>query len=96
MKATYTSLLVVAMLTLLLSNQIQVSVAVTCSAVQLAPCLGAMMSSGTQPSKACCDKLREQKPCLCGYMRDPNLRQYVNTQNAKKVANTCNAPLPNC
>ncbi|KAI3914587.1 hypothetical protein MKW92_007068 [Papaver armeniacum] len=96
MKTAYTSLLVITMLTLLLSNQIQVSVAVTCSAVQLAPCLGAIMSSKTKPSQACCDKLREQKPCLCGYMRDPNLRQYVDTPNGKKVADTCDAPLPNC
>ncbi|KAI3975904.1 hypothetical protein MKX01_041125 [Papaver californicum] len=87
MKTTYTSLLIITMLNLLLSNQ-KVSVAVTCSPVQLAPCLGAIMSSSTPPSKACCNKLREQKPCLCGYMRDPNLKQYVNTPNGKKVANT--------
>ncbi|MCL7040861.1 hypothetical protein MKW94_020196 [Papaver nudicaule] len=97
MKTAYTSLLVIAMmLTLLFSNQIQVSVAVTCSPVQLAPCLGAIMSSSTPPSNACCSRLREQKPCLCGYMKDPTLKQYVNTPNGKKVANTCDVPLPNC
>ncbi|KAI3914590.1 hypothetical protein MKW92_031216 [Papaver armeniacum] len=96
MKVTYTSVLVMAMLSLLLSSQVLVSTAVTCSPVQLASCAGAMMSSSTPPSSSCCASLREQKPCLCGYLRDPSLREYVNSPNSRKVANTCNVPLPNC
>ncbi|OVA04949.1 Bifunctional inhibitor/plant lipid transfer protein/seed storage helical domain [Macleaya cordata] len=93
MKVTYSSVLLIAMVLLL--SKAQVSTAVTCSAVQLAPCLGAITGS-TPPSSACCTRLRAQKPCLCGYLRDPTLRQYVNTPNARKVANTCGVPLPNC
>ncbi|WJX77191.1 hypothetical protein P8452_60521 [Trifolium repens] len=69
--------------------------AVTCSPLQLSPCLGAF-TSNSQPSADCCNKLREQKPCLCQYVRNPNLRQYVNSPNARKVASSCGVTIPNC
>uniref|UniRef100_A0A803M495 Bifunctional inhibitor/plant lipid transfer protein/seed storage helical domain-containing protein n=1 Tax=Chenopodium quinoa TaxID=63459 RepID=A0A803M495_CHEQI len=62
--------------------------AVTCSPVQLSPCAPAIMSNQT-PSKACCDKLKEQKPCLCGYKKNPTLKPYVDSPGAKRVASTC-------
>nr|ALT21495.1 lipid transfer protein 9.5 [Chelidonium majus] len=93
MKVTYIAVLLTAMVLLL--SEAQVSNAASCSAIELAPCLGAIMSS-SPPSGACCSKLSEQKPCLCQYMRDPNLRQYVNTPGARSVSNACRVPLPNC
>lgn len=68
---------------------------VTCTVTELSPCLAAITSSAP-PSSLCCSKLREQKPCLCGYLRNPNLKQYVNSPNARKVASTCGVPYPNC
>ncbi|KAL2896550.1 Non-specific lipid-transfer protein 2 [Bienertia sinuspersici] len=62
--------------------------AVTCSAVQLSPCAPAIMSN-QKPSPACCSKLKEQKPCLCGYLKNPSLRPYINSPGAKRVASTC-------
>nr|ACM78623.1 non-specific lipid-transfer protein type 2 [Tamarix hispida] len=76
----------VAAITLL--GEADIAEAATCNPVGLSPCAGAMSGSGP-PSKLCCSKLREQKPCLCGYYRDPNLRQYVDSPNAKKVATAC-------
>lgn len=76
-------------------SQLHVAEAVTCNPTELSPCLPAIQSSA-QPSKVCCDKLREQKPCLCGYLRNPNLKQYVNSPNAKKVISTCRIPYPQC
>lgn len=64
------------------------SEAATCSPVQLSPCAPAIMSN-KPPSGACCARLRQQRPCLCGYLRNPTLRRYVNSPGAKRVASTC-------
>ncbi|CAL0317315.1 unnamed protein product [Lupinus luteus] len=69
--------------------------AVTCSPVELSPCLGSITSS-SPPSSTCCQKLREQRPCLCGYIKNPNLGQYVNSPGARRVASTCGVPYPTC
>ncbi|CAF2154226.1 non-specific lipid-transfer protein 2-like [Brassica rapa] len=69
--------------------------AVTCSPMQLSPCASAITSS-SQPSALCCAKLKEQKPCLCGYMRNRSLRRFVSSPNARKVSNRCKLPIPRC
>ncbi|KAI8031936.1 hypothetical protein LOK49_LG01G03492 [Camellia lanceoleosa] len=69
--------------------------AVTCNPTELSPCIDAYTSS-KPPSTTCCVKLREQKPCLCGYKKDPNLSQYVNSPNTKRIANACGVPIPTC
>ncbi|XP_010534224.1 PREDICTED: non-specific lipid-transfer protein 2-like [Tarenaya hassleriana] len=70
--------------------------AVTCSPLELSPCAAAITSAKTPPSGQCCQKLREQKPCLCGYLKNPTLRSFVSSPNAKKVSTKCNLPFPNC
>ncbi|KAL9231312.1 hypothetical protein vseg_006554 [Gypsophila vaccaria] len=62
--------------------------AVTCSPIQLSPCAPAIMSN-KKPTPACCAKLNEQKPCLCGYKKNPVLQKYVNSPGAKRVSATC-------
>lgn len=69
--------------------------AANCSPIELSPCLGAI-TSNAPPSTNCCSKLREQRPCLCGYIKNPNLRQYVNSPGSKRVASACNVVIPNC
>ncbi|XP_047152909.1 probable non-specific lipid-transfer protein AKCS9 [Vigna umbellata] len=66
-----------------------------CSPAELSPCLPAI-TSGSSPSGACCTKLKQQKPCLCGYLQNPSLKQYVNSPNAKKVLSACGVPYPKC
>ncbi|PON91156.1 Bifunctional inhibitor/plant lipid transfer protein/seed storage helical domain containing protein [Trema orientale] len=78
-----------------LLSEAPTSEAVTCSVYELSSCLSAI-TYGTTPSSQCCSKLYEQKPCLCGYLKDPNLSQYVNSANAKKVAYYCNVSYPSC
>lgn len=76
----------------------QVSTAVTCNLMDLSPCLPAMTSPAA-PTAGCCSKLRQQRSCFCGYLRDPKYkayRQYLNSPNAKKVATTCRVPFPKC
>ncbi|KAK7853846.1 non-specific lipid-transfer protein 2 [Quercus suber] len=52
--------------------------------------------TSTPPSSLCCHNVREQRPCLCEYLKDPNLKQYINSPNARKVASTCGVSFPNC
>ncbi|KAI4320318.1 hypothetical protein MLD38_033814 [Melastoma candidum] len=71
--------------------------AVTCSAMELSPCLPALLSpSPSPPSMQCCSKLREQKPCLCGYIKNPALARYFKSPNARNVAKSCGVPIPTC
>lgn len=98
MKGGYTTksvaLMAVAMMVVMMVVEVQVTKAVTCSAIQLSPCLEAITKS-QKPTAACCNKLREQKPCLCGYIKDPNLKKYVNSPGARNVARACGVTI-NC
>ncbi|KAI7749610.1 hypothetical protein M8C21_030123 [Ambrosia artemisiifolia] len=84
-----------ATLVLLVLAYSHVSMAVTCAPAQLAPCASAI-SSSSPPSKLCCTKLTQQKPCLCKYIKNPSLRSYVTSPNAKKVARICRVAVPKC
>ncbi|XP_038702401.1 non-specific lipid-transfer protein 2-like [Tripterygium wilfordii] len=86
---------VMVVVVVMLATQIHMSQAVTCNVSELSPCAPAI-SSGAAPSSACCSKLKEQSPCLCGYLKNPNLKQFVNSPNARKVANSCGVPFPKC
>ncbi|KAK8557664.1 hypothetical protein V6N13_008034 [Hibiscus sabdariffa] len=87
--------LCVAVAVVLFSGEIGTTEAVTCNPTQLSPCIQAFTSSAA-PSTACCSKLKELQPCLCGYIKNPSLKQYVNNPNAKRVASTCKVPYPKC
>ena len=95
MKKVSNVALCMVMVVVILAAEAGVTKAVNCNAVELSPCLGAFTSSAA-PSEACCNKLREQKPCLCGYLRNPNLKPYVNSPNARRVSTTCRVPFPRC
>ncbi|KAK8498451.1 hypothetical protein V6N13_100053 [Hibiscus sabdariffa] len=95
-RVSFVALCVVALAVVVtFSGEIQTAEAVTCNPNQLASCLPAF-SSGASPSTTCCAKLKEQKPCFCGYLKNPALGQYVNTPNAKKVATRCGVQYPQC
>ncbi|KAB2064909.1 hypothetical protein ERO13_A09G049400v2 [Gossypium hirsutum] len=93
MKASYIALC--AVMVILLAEAVGVSTAVTCSPTQLSSCVSAITSS-SPPSQLCCSKIKEQKPCLCQYLKNPNLKKFINTGNARKVASTCGTPFPKC
>ncbi|XP_075524173.1 non-specific lipid-transfer protein 2-like [Primulina tabacum] len=87
--------LAILVLVMFLAEVELVSGAVTCNPLQLSPCAAAIISS-SNPSATCCNKLKEQKPCLCQYMMNPNLQKFINSPGAKKVAYFCDAPFPTC
>ncbi|GLT66465.1 hypothetical protein SLA2020_388290 [Shorea laevis] len=93
MKAS--SYIAVCALLVLLLAKAEVTMAVTCNPTQLSPCVSAI-TSASAPSTVCCSKIKEQKPCLCQYLKNPNLKKFVNSPNARKVANTCGTPFPKC
>ncbi|XVF31573.1 hypothetical protein REPUB_Repub17cG0002300 [Reevesia pubescens] len=92
---SFVALCAVALVMLQFSGETRMAVAVTCDPSQLSSCLASLTSS-TPPSPTCCSKLKEQQPCLCGYLKNPALKQYVNSPNAKRVANTCGVATPKC
>ncbi|KAM3299756.1 hypothetical protein ACQJBY_040985 [Aegilops geniculata] len=69
--------------------------AATCNALQLSPCAGAIVGNAA-PTAVCCSRMKAQRPCMCQYARDPNLKQYVNSPNGKKVLAACKVPVPSC
>ncbi|KAI5330455.1 hypothetical protein PRUPE_5G224300 [Prunus persica] len=96
MKASYSYIAIALYLVVVvLLGKADVSMAVTCNPTELSPCAGAITSS-TPPSTICCTKIKQQKPCLCQYLNNPNLKKFVNTPNARKVARTCGTPFPKC
>ncbi|KAF3444301.1 hypothetical protein FNV43_RR13991 [Rhamnella rubrinervis] len=92
---SYLALCATVTVALMLLCDTRMAEAATCSATQLSPCVGPI-TSGSPPSSLCCSKLKEQKPCLCGYLKDPNLKRYVSSPNARKVASACGVPYPKC
>lgn len=94
MKCLAVSVMVVLVLGLV--EAAEATEAVSCNPLQLAPCANAISSSTTPPTAECCSRLKEQKNCLCSYMKDPKLQRFVASPNAKKVAIACGSPFPNC
>ncbi|KAE8662390.1 Non-specific lipid-transfer protein 2 [Hibiscus syriacus] len=92
---SFVALCVVALAVVTLSGEIFSAEAVTCDPMQLNACIPAF-SSGATPTATCCGKLKQQQPCFCTYIKNPALKQYVNSPNAKKVASTCGVPFPKC
>ncbi|XP_057765848.1 non-specific lipid-transfer protein 2-like [Salvia miltiorrhiza] len=93
--STKTACLAILAVAILVVAQVEVASGVTCNPLQLSPCASAITSSG-KPSGACCAKLKEQRPCLCQYMRNPNLQKFIKSPGAKKVSSACHIPYPKC
>ncbi|KAK9226752.1 hypothetical protein WN943_011800 [Citrus x changshan-huyou] len=74
MKISYAAICIV--FVLLLSEAELSMGAMTCNPLELSPCASAITGANA-PSAICCSKLKEQRICLCQYMKDPNLRKAV-------------------
>ncbi|OEL33786.1 hypothetical protein BAE44_0005195 [Dichanthelium oligosanthes] len=59
-----------------------------CDPLALRPCAPAVIY-GARPSGECCAKLREQKPCLCRYIKNPDLGRYINSPEGRRIAAVC-------
>ncbi|KAI3833113.1 hypothetical protein MKX03_007460 [Papaver bracteatum] len=84
----------VALFAMMMMSNMSESMA-ACVAAELQPCLSAI-TSPAPPTPLCCTKLKQQQSCLCQYVKDPNLDKYVNSPNAKKMAQKCGVPIPKC
>lgn len=65
-----------------------------CNALELRPCQHAVQSNSA-PSATCCSRLNDQKSCLCGYLRNPILKPYINSPGSRRVAQECGVEV-NC
>ncbi|KAJ0041924.1 hypothetical protein Pint_18724 [Pistacia integerrima] len=86
--------LMLSLVVMVLIKEVHVAEA-ACNPTELSSCASSVISAA-KPSRACCSKLRKQKACLCGYLKDPNLRKYVNFPNARKAVSSCGITLPQC
>ncbi|XVF24465.1 hypothetical protein REPUB_Repub13aG0130300 [Reevesia pubescens] len=66
--------------------------AVNCDRWELFPCVPAVLDP-EPPSEACCIKLREQRDCLCGYIKDiipPEMsKTFLENPKPREIAKTC-------
>ncbi|KAK8517728.1 hypothetical protein V6N13_127885 [Hibiscus sabdariffa] len=93
---SFVSLCAVALVAVLVfSGETRTVEAVTCDVSELSPCMAAI-TSPIPPSTTCCSKLKEQKPCFCQYLKNPTIKQFVDTPKAKKIASTCGVEYPRC
>ncbi|KAL3521349.1 hypothetical protein ACH5RR_019498 [Cinchona calisaya] len=76
-------------------GRIQETETVICYARALTPCLPAI-ENGSPPTELCCQKAREQEPCFCTFMKDPQFRKYFEGPNARKTVEACGLKWPNC
>ncbi|KAK4341684.1 hypothetical protein RND71_040185 [Anisodus tanguticus] len=81
----------------LLGDQFLVIEAETCNVTELKhACISAFRSPSYPANSPCCKKLYEQKLCLCGYIKDPNLRSYINGPNVMVIRRKCKISAPTC
>ncbi|GMH27213.1 hypothetical protein Nepgr_029056 [Nepenthes gracilis] len=80
--------LVVVATVVVLLEETTLTHAVMCNPIALSPCAPASRTAAP-PSPVCCDRLRMQKPCLCGYYKNPILKRYVTGSDANKFAKAC-------
>ncbi|EOA25088.1 hypothetical protein CARUB_v10018396mg [Capsella rubella] len=66
-----------------------------CVVTELMSCLPAILK-GSQPPAYCCEMLKEQHSCLCGYIKTPAFGHYVIPKNAHKLLAACGIPYPKC
>ncbi|GMI74622.1 Tracheary Element Differentiation-related 4 [Hibiscus trionum] len=94
-RVSFVVLFVAALAVSLFSGETCTAEAAICDPQQLSPCISALTSRAA-PSTACCGRLNEQRPCLCGYIRNPTLKQFVGNPNTRRIASTCRVPYPRC
>ncbi|KAL6505763.1 hypothetical protein OROHE_023142 [Orobanche hederae] len=74
----------------------EIEVTSACNVWELNVCASAIQTN-SKPSDACCGALRGQtKDCLCGYMKNPEVKKLINSPGAKTVAKTCRTSFPSC
>ncbi|XP_051140857.1 non-specific lipid-transfer protein 2-like [Andrographis paniculata] len=69
---------------------------VNCSSLEMTVCTATLIARRQALTPECCDKLMEQRPCMCSYKRDPNLRQYFGSSLTRKLTDACGVRMPDC
>ncbi|KAK8529805.1 hypothetical protein V6N13_102702 [Hibiscus sabdariffa] len=94
-RVSFVALCAMVMTVVLFSGEIRTAEAVICNPTELRLCMPAL-TSPVDPMPICCSKLDEQQSCLCGYMKNPALKPYIDSPNAKRVASYCKISWPQC
>lgn len=62
-----------------------------CFPMDLLPCLPAL-TVGEDPSTNCCNNMKEQQSCLCGYIKNPSYSMYIISIRTRIVLDSCKIP----
>ncbi|KAK1418771.1 hypothetical protein QVD17_27918 [Tagetes erecta] len=66
-----------------------------CNPLMLEPCLHFITDNiAPAPDSECCNDIRGQKACLCGYVKNPAYGSFLRLPGAKKVAQACSVTIP--
>lgn len=76
-------------------NKTQLAEAVKCDPKELRPCLLAFTMS-VEPSSTCCNKVKEHRPCYCGYKKNPKIQPYLKYDATKNIISSCGVSIPAC
>lgn len=88
-------LLVAAMAMAAVLTRARLAEAMSCNPMAMKACLPAIKSS-EPPTAECCKRVKEQESCFCEYLKNPILKPYLNSPNAKKIAASCGVAFPTC
>lgn len=75
---------------------VEEEIKVACVPAELKPCTPAAGLTGSKPSTECCRKLKEQKSCLCSYIKNTSFGHCFKSPNAHKVISACRISYPAC
>lgn len=89
------SVSVMAMAIVALITGVRLADAVNCNPMEMRACLPAFESSDP-PTAECCEKVKEQQPCFCAYLKSPIFKPYLESPNAKKIGSSCGVSFPAC
>ncbi|WZY79014.1 non-specific lipid-transfer protein 2-like [Brassica napus] len=66
-----------------------------CTTIDITECVPAIIF-GAQLSPDCCQNLKVQQPCYCGFINNAGLRPYITSPQGHAALASCGIPFPVC
>ena len=66
-----------------------------CTTIDITGCVPAIIF-GAQLSPECCQNLKVQQPCYCGFINNAGLKPYITSPQGHAALASCGIPFPVC
>ncbi|KAI3794578.1 hypothetical protein L1987_37210 [Smallanthus sonchifolius] len=88
--------LVMVVVATILMEEVHLGLAVECDSCKLEPCVPFFKDGGALPSpdSPCCENIKGQHGCFCGYLKDAKYCKYLVEPRAKDVGTACGVKTP--